>query len=102
MKVTVTQEDIDKGTRMSVTACAVARAIKRDPNVRRVIASQGGIRVWEKSGVLGLSSKEVRYQPSRDVACWISRFDSGPNPFREAVKPVVITLNSNHAALSPA
>jgi len=85
MKVTVTQKDINAGSRGSCERCPIARAVKKLFPVQKVTVSDN-IEVY--SANIGGPSKV--FELSRSADRFIQRFD---NKGRKAVKPFSFYAN---------
>lgn len=98
MEIQVTWDDINNGKAVSVTDCAIARAVLRQhPNAWRVWASTQGITVWKKGPIPFapmLFARPVEYSVSGKVARWIVDFD-----ISKGVGPVLDLLRKSNLGL---
>ena len=84
MRVTVTQEDIDKGICDNTRSCAIAQALAKKTGK--------GVRVmYDEAHVYPDDDKDITefYRLSRPARQFILRFDSGD---KNLVKPATFTL----------
>lgn len=93
MRIDVTQDDIDKGSRITPWNCAVARAVKREfPDTRVLVGTKDitfkqPLKWWQH--FLPLHRPNTTISLSHEMRCWVWRFDMG----RERVQPTSFYLS---------
>ncbi len=106
--ISVTQEDIDSGTKKDCRACAVARAINRHlkPEYRADIAGEnrllkiGRPRVYEGRDEFITQYMIFMYHVSSTLIPWINAWDKGEpvQPFRftiPSISPRLLAVQDN-------
>ncbi|KKM21439.1 hypothetical protein LCGC14_1635390 [marine sediment metagenome] len=81
MNVRITQEDINRGKRMAITECPMARALTRKGRGEAVVVGRLA------------SINQVLYRLSPSAAQWVSAFDQGLQ-----VKPASLRLYKQERA----
>lgn len=79
MIIKVEQEDIDKGVKRDVEACAIARALRRKTH-KKVSVGTFLARVYQ-------NRKVTRYHLPDEAVSFISRFDAG-----QPVQPITFEM----------
>ncbi len=72
MKVIVTEEDIKKGQRCSISLCPIALATRRIPEVINSYVLPGSISLLSK-----FRTERVSFKPPQEVKDFIIKFDNG-------------------------
>ena len=83
MRVTVTQEDIDKGICDNAVSCAIAKAVARKTGSSCRV-SYDAVTVYDRN-----MDEKAFYKLSRPAREFIAKFDRGD---RESLKPVAFNL----------